>query len=177
MQAERTEESESRRRRMMEERSFGRNGEMELPWDSERREIRRRHCLRTADLSAESVAEIAERKGERVSGERVLTIDSSSTAAAEWVSRSESLWRQVRTRCLSSRVEAAWFCLESDIVVERLRMMMVVANGQYQADFGGGEVDISSNIAGLERRRRWFSFSCGSLTHMRTLFSLHLSAL
>lgn len=45
--------------------------------------MRRRHCFRTGDLSAESTAEMEERKGGTVSDERVLAMDSSSAAAAE----------------------------------------------------------------------------------------------
>ncbi|CAK9170248.1 unnamed protein product [Ilex paraguariensis] len=125
--------------------SLGRNGEMESPWDSERREMRRRHCLRTGDLSAESVAETAETKGGMVAEERVLAMDSSSTAAEEWVSRSESLWRHVRTRCLRSRVEAAWFCLESDIIEEE-SVGGGGGGGSDQSDSGGGTACISGDI-------------------------------
>nr|GMC72188.1 hypothetical protein Iba_chr03bCG9190 [Ipomoea batatas] len=80
-QAERTAESWSRRRRITALRSF------------ERMEIRRRHSFRTGDLSEESVAAMEERKGGIVSVERALAMASSSIAAAECVSRSESLWR------------------------------------------------------------------------------------
>lgn len=90
-QAERTEESGSRRRRTTADWSLVRWGEREFPWCSERTETSRRHWRRTGDLSEESVAAIDETNGGRASAERVLAMDSSSNAAAEWVSLSESL--------------------------------------------------------------------------------------
>ncbi|MFS7963234.1 hypothetical protein Hanom_Chr08g00735681 [Helianthus anomalus] len=86
-----------------------------LPWVSDKVEIKRMHCLRTGDLSEEFVVEIEDRKGEIESWFRVFAMDSSSVAAAECVSRSESLLRQVRTRCLKSGGDLG-VCLASGIV-------------------------------------------------------------
>lgn len=125
--------SGSRIRRITAERSFDRYGDKTSPCASDKVEINRTHCLRTGDLSEESVTEIDERKGEIESCERDLAIDSSSVAAAECVSRSESLLRQRRTRCLKSRDE-------DEDIVEVLRRMEV---------FHGGGLSVNSgSIAG-----------------------------
>lgn len=54
-------------------------------------EINRTHCLRTRDLSDESVVVMEDMKGEIVWSVKVLAIASSSDEAAECVSRSDSL--------------------------------------------------------------------------------------
>ncbi|GER50025.1 dolichol phosphate-mannose biosynthesisregulatory protein-related [Striga asiatica] len=51
-----------------------------------------------------------ERKEGKASAGRVMEMDSSSDAAAAWVSRSASLWRHASTRCFSSRA-CACACL------------------------------------------------------------------
>lgn len=85
-------------------------GERELPWERDRRVKRQTHCLRTGDLEEESVLWMQFRKCKKESGEvKFLAMDSSSVAATERVSRSESLLRQVMTRCLRSLVTAAGF--------------------------------------------------------------------
>ncbi|MFS7971880.1 hypothetical protein Hanom_Chr09g00838041 [Helianthus anomalus] len=81
-----------------------------------------------------------DRKGEIVSGVRVLAIVSSSVAAAECVSRSESLLRHVRIRCLNSRVED-WLFEYGFVggIVEFVRFVYRV----------GGVSGFSGSIAGM----------------------------
>lgn len=68
------------------------------------------------------MAAMDDRNGGRASAERVLAIDSSSEAAAEWVSLSDSLWRQVSTRCFRSRAFACLAELEADILRNSRKM-------------------------------------------------------
>ncbi|GFY88357.1 ARM repeat superfamily protein [Actinidia rufa] len=106
-QAERTAESESRRRRRTTAESIlERCGERASPCAAERRPSSRTHCLRTGDFSEESVAERQLRNGEKASCVRLRAIDSSSVVATASVSRSESLLRHEITLCLRSLVEA-----------------------------------------------------------------------
>ncbi|KAJ0578259.1 hypothetical protein HanIR_Chr05g0245341 [Helianthus annuus] len=98
--AVRTTVSGSRNRRMIAEMSLCKKGDNMSPCASDKVEIKWMHCLRTGDLSEELVVVIDERNEGMDSFGRCLAIVSSSVAAAECVSRSESLWRQVRTWCL-----------------------------------------------------------------------------
>lgn len=89
------------------------------------------------------MTEMEDRNGGIESRLRVLAMDSSSVAAAECVSRSESLLRHTSTRCLNSRAED-WLlgvCLASDIV-EVLGKTKVLQGG------GGGLSVNSGSMAG-----------------------------
>ena len=99
-QADRTDESGSRSRRVIEESILVKYGERVFPWVSERTAKRFTHCFRTGDLSEVSVEWMQERKVWNWFGSRVRAMDSSSDVAIDWVSRSESLVRHVKTRCL-----------------------------------------------------------------------------
>ena len=102
MQADRTAESESRRRRSTVATILERKGASASPWKRVRSERRLTHCLRTGDLEEESVLWMQERKEENESGLKVLAMDSSSAAATASVSRSESLLSSAMTRCRRS---------------------------------------------------------------------------
>ena len=99
MHVDRTAESGSRSRRIRLESIFERKGDRASPWVSERIPRSLTHCLRTGDLSEGSVWWMHDRNGGSRSWVRVRAMDSSSVAAMDWVSRSESLVRQVKTRC------------------------------------------------------------------------------
>lgn len=101
-QAAWTAESGSRRRRSTVEIIRETCGDRASPWAEERTLMRRTHWRRTGDFSDESVAERQFRKGAKASFWSVLAMASSSLAAIESVSLSESLSIQLLTRDFNS---------------------------------------------------------------------------
>lgn len=82
---------------------------------------------------------IQERNTGNELGSKLRAMDSSSLTAREWVSRSESLVRHVKTRCLR-------FCCTDE---EEARGIVTIWVGfSHGSGSGGGAGNISGNIAG-----------------------------